>query len=130
MSKEINPSTVKKILLVIGFLVISAAIFVFWGGSQVAENTEVKQADITSKADGIYSGTYAINPVTVELEVTIKDKKITAIQIKRHINGMGGKAEGPVISAILQNQTNVADTVSGASVSSKTIMNAVWDALK
>ncbi|MFB0919119.1 MAG: FMN-binding protein [Clostridiaceae bacterium] len=129
-NKNLKESTIKRIFLVIGFLVIAAAIFIFWGGNRIAKNTQVNKIDVYSKADGVYHGSYTISPVYVELDVTIKDKKITDIKILKHTNGIGFRAEGPVIKAIIDKQSNDVDIVSGASVSSKAIMGAVWDALK
>ncbi len=130
MDKNIKETTIKRIFLVVGFLIIAAAIFIFWGGNRIAKNTEIKGIDIASKADGVYHGSYEINPVYVELNVTVKDKKITDITILKHNNGIGFRAEKPVIKDIIDKQSNQVDMVSGASVSSKAIMGAVWDALK
>lgn len=121
--RKINPFFLILIIIVI------IALYVFWGGNQAASAFTVTPVHLAGTQDGVYQGKSELSPIKVELEVTVKDQTITAIRILKHDNGIGFRAEGPVIRAILEKQTNQVDTVTGATVSSKVIMDAVGKAL-
>jgi len=78
--------------------------------------------------DGSYDGDYKAFPVTVKLNVEIKDHKMTKIAILKHDNGKGEKAE-EITDEIIKEQSLDVDIVSGATYSSMVILKAVEDAL-
>ena len=80
--------------------------------------------------DGIYYGTAANGPVKVKAKVTINDQKIAAIDLIEHRTWKGGAAEGIIPNRIIDEQTTRVDAVSGATMSSVAIMNAVEDAVQ
>ncbi|MDR1948364.1 MAG: FMN-binding protein [Spirochaetaceae bacterium] len=84
--------------------------------------------DLNKKADGVYQGKSKAGPVRVTLDVTVKDGKITAIDIVRHFNGLGKKAE-TIIPRVIEAQSLAVDVVSGATASSKAILKAIDTAL-
>lgn len=90
------------------------------------ENVEI---DMSLVADGVYEGSSDGGLVYVEVRVTVENHRISDITILKHDNGLGEAAEAMVEDMVEQN-TDCADTVSGATVSSKTIRNAVNEALK
>lgn len=122
--RKLNPFIL--ILLIVGFL----ALYIFWGGNQAASAFKVTPVDLEATADGVYGGQSELAPIKVEVEVLVEDHRIKDIRILKHDNGLGFRAEKPVIQAILDKQTNVVDSVTGATVSSKVIMDAVGNALK
>ena len=79
-------------------------------------------------ADGIYTGSYAVFPVDVELRVHVGTGRIESVDITRHVNGQGSAAEA-VADRIVEAQSLQVDTVSGATFSSLVILKAVEDAL-
>lgn len=89
----------------------------------------VMSLDFGTLADGTYAGEYSIAPVSVTVEVTVEGSKVTAIDITRHENGLGGKAER-IVSDVMQEQSLEVDAVTGATVSSKCILKAIEDALQ
>ena len=78
--------------------------------------------------DGTYEGSYSVFPVTVKLNVTVKDHKISEILILEHINGQGGKAEA-IVDQVIENQSLQVDIISGATYSSKVILKSIEEAL-
>ncbi len=66
--------------------------------------------------------------VKVSVEVTVKNHRITDICLLRHENGKGYIAES-MIPEMLEKNTSEVDTVSGATMSSKTIKAALRNAL-
>jgi uncharacterized protein with FMN-binding domain len=88
----------------------------------------VKSPDLSKIADGTYQGKSKVGPVRVTLDVTVKDKVISSIEIVRHFNGRGKKAEA-IVPEIIAAQSLDVDVVSGATGSSKAILLAVENAL-
>jgi len=83
-----------------------------------------------SLKDGIYDGKAKIGPVKVLARVTIQNQRVTNIVLLEHRNWKGKAAENIIPHRIIDKQSTKVDTVSGATVSSTAIMNAVDDAIK
>lgn len=83
---------------------------------------------ISAVEDGIYEGEVETALVKVTVVVTVADHQIRDIQLTRHENGRGAPAEAMLAEMVRQNTSEV-DTVSGATMSSKTIRAAVRNAL-
>ncbi|HCS10937.1 MAG TPA: flavocytochrome c, partial [Clostridiales bacterium] len=66
------------------------------------------------------------------VSVTLKDDKIIQIEVVSHneTKGVSENAIGTIISSIIENQTTDVDAVSGATITSKALMNAVKNALE
>ena len=79
--------------------------------------------------EGVYEGKAKSGPVSVIAEVTIQDQRITRINLLRHRNWRGEPAEKTILMRIIEEQSTKVDAVSGATVSSVAIMNAVEDAI-
>lgn len=95
------------------------------------ENTDNGKADDAAYKDGIYTGTGKGYKGNITVKVTIKDGKITAIEVTD-----GGKDDKAfldkakaIIDVMLEKQTADVDTATGATYSSKGIISAVKDAL-
>jgi len=88
----------------------------------------IQEVDLSHVQDGIHTGSYAVFPVRVRLEVTVKDHRIMDIKLLEHRNGQGSSAQS-LLGLIVQRQSLRLDTVSGATYSSKVILKAVEVAL-
>lgn len=80
--------------------------------------------------DGTYQGTYQGGPNKAIVTVTIKDRKIIHITIVEHQSWRGKKAEAPIVESIISRQSTKVDAISGATNSSRVIMNAVQNAVE
>ncbi len=80
--------------------------------------------------DGVYEGSYRGGPNSALVKVTIKDNTIVNIEIVTHRAWKGRKAELPILKRIIENQSTDVDAVSGATNSSRVIMNAVQKAIE
>ena len=117
-------------------LLIALIIFILFMimSCQVIANNAVKSidsrpvVDINDVKDGVYFGKEETPLVSVEVNVTVKDKRIVDIALLRHENGKGEKAEAMIPEMIKYNTSEV-DIVSGATLSSKVIRAAVRNAL-
>jgi len=79
-------------------------------------------------ADGAYEGEHSF----VKVRVTIKDGKMSDVEILRH--GGGGKKYADMINTltdkVVEEQSTSVDAITGATVSSKNFKKAVDNALK
>jgi uncharacterized protein with FMN-binding domain len=90
---------------------------------------EIHNFDLTNTADGTYRGESVVGPVKVVLEVVVKDRAITTIDLLQHRNGLGKKAE-VIIPRVIDAQSLEVDVISGATGSSKAILQSIENALK
>ena len=79
---------------------------------------------------GIYEGQAKTGPVKVVAKVTIQKRRITDIELLEHRNWKGSAAEKVISDRIIAEQSTKVDAVSGATFSSRAIMNAVDAAVR
>ena len=80
--------------------------------------------------DGIYEGSYRGGPNKAVVRVSIAEGKISSIKVVEHQAWRGRKAEKPIVERIIASQSTTVDAVSGATNSSRVIMNAVQNAVE
>jgi uncharacterized protein with FMN-binding domain len=81
--------------------------------------------------DGVYEGSYSSWPNSARVKVTVKEGTITDVVLIRHWASWVGKKAEPIIPLrIIEKQSANVDAVTGATNSSRVIMNAVQDALE
>ncbi|MFW6287261.1 MAG: FMN-binding protein [bacterium] len=92
-------------------------------------NLEIKEVDLTQVRDGEYIGECNTTLVSAEVKVIVEDHKIINIDILKHKNGRGEKAE-KIVDSVADKQSIQVDMVSGATGSSKVILKAIENALR
>jgi len=107
-------------ILIFGMLFLSCAPTAVIGGP----------VDHAKLNDGTYEGSDRGGPNKATVEVTIKDNSIVHIKIIEHQAWRGKKAEEPIVERIIAQQSTRVDAVSGATNSSRVIMNAVQLAIE
>ena len=81
--------------------------------------------------DGVYEGTYSSWPNKASVSVSIKNGAIADVRIISHrASWIGKKAEPVIPKRIVEKQSTNVDAVSGATNSSRVIMNAAQNALE
>lgn len=99
-----------------------------------AADVNIENIDLEKVSDGIYTAEYTYEAageygiVTAGVEVEVKDNKIITIKILKHITMMGKPAE-KIIDEVIKTQSLMVDAISGATISSKTILKAIELAL-
>jgi len=82
-------------------------------------------------ADGVYDGSYRNGPNRAEVRVTVRDGRIAQVELIRHAaSWIGHKADAVIPGRIVEQQSTDVDAVSGATNSSRVIMNAAHRALQ
>lgn len=133
MKKKKRLKIVFIVLIVIVALIVGGGFFMMRGMKKIADDALAKQVnvdiDMSQVKDGTYKGDSDGGMVKVKVEVTVKDHKITKIDLLEHENMKGKPAEAMIPEMVIKN-TDKVDGVSGATLSSKTIKNAVNVALQ
>jgi len=88
--------------------------------------------DLTNKPDGVYRGKYDVSktPISVVLDATLSNGRITHINIIKHSCSPIGKKAEKITERIISEQSLSVDVISGATASSKGILMAVENALQ
>ena len=90
---------------------------------------ENEDIDMETVEDGIFEGHSELARVKVDVKVLVKNHKLIKVELLRHECGLGHPADVIVDKMVEQNTWDV-DAVSGATVSSEIIKNAVNKALR
>lgn len=135
VSKKYNYKKKSVIIYIIVFLVLtliaSSAIILIGNinkNLEMLNEQEFYNINMSLIPDGTYFGSYNAFPISVEVNVTVKDHEITEIEILKHSNGQGAAAE-TIIDDVLEAQSLDVDAVTGATYSSKVILLAIENAL-
>ena len=90
---------------------------------------ENEDIDMETVEDGSFEGHSELDLVKVDVKVLVKNHKLIKVELLRHKCGFGHPADVIVDKMVEQNTWDV-DAVSGATVSSEIIKNAVNKALR
>ena len=85
--------------------------------------------DVDQVSDGVYYGHSETDLVKVEVSVTVSSGKIQDIEILKHECGKGLPAN-EIVNDIIKNNDIEVDAVTGATMSSEVIKDAVRNALR
>ena len=125
----------KRVLLVVLAVVIAGAItglgLIRAKMSDIERQLEgitISDVNLAQVEDGVYTGSHSVFPVSAEVRVTVRDHTITAIELVKHEHGKGEAAE-VITDRVVESQSLLVDTISGATHSSKVILKAVENAL-
>jgi uncharacterized protein with FMN-binding domain len=127
----------KRLFIILGIaagviIVIAAALIIMVNKAdenmQNLMSIKIREADLEKIEDGTYRGEYSGFPIKVVVDVTVRDSKITSVDLVKHQHGQGADAE-VMPGRIVESQSLKIDTVSGATYSSKAILIAVERAL-
>ncbi|WP_459129798.1 FMN-binding protein [Guggenheimella bovis] len=116
----------KKFKTVLLILVVLFAAFLLFqqGARREMDSVVIHNVNFSDVKDGTYQGESKVGPVEVITETTVKDGKIVKIDLIKHVKGLGGKAE-PIIDQVIKNQRLDIDVISGATASSKAILQSI-----
>jgi len=126
--------TKKRILIVVCLLVfiVFAIGIKFFNAIEDYPNEiaaiSIENIDLEGISDGRYIGECATSIVKAEVTVDVKEHKITAIVLTKHVHGQGEPAEA-IIPEVIAAQSVQVDAITGATISSKVILKAIESAL-
>lgn len=114
--------------IILLIFIILGVTFAMRKEASLHDHIEFEEIQYENLSDGIFTGNYETLFIKVELEVTIENQIIKAIEIIKHDNGKGQAAEAITYDIIDLQDVNV-DTISSATYSSQVIKKAVENAL-
>ena len=121
----------RKALLIVGgvFIVLVGimAIATFNGMGYVRKMT-INPVDLSKIDDGAHAGSFTKGRFSYSVEVAVKDHKIQAVKSTGSGQAMNAVME-EIFARIVQDQTVVVDTVSGATLTTRAVSKAVENAL-
>ncbi len=122
----------KKILII----VLGFACLLFFGCISLSISMKKSLAkiqnasiDMNNIEDGNYKGHSELGPVVVDVAVEVENHKIKKVDLLRHDCGLGHPAD-KIVNTMVEKNTYDVDAISGATVSSEIIKNAVNKALQ
>ncbi len=120
-----------KIILwiVLGFMIL-IVVMVGWAAIDPIRyrNLVVNDVKLDELPDGVYEGSFKGGRFSNSVEVTIKDHRIVDIK-KASSPEPAGKLYGQIYDKVTEKQSLAIDTVSGASITTKTSLKAIENAL-
>lgn len=102
---------------------------VLLAATQFPKKQTIQTIDLTTIPNGIYQGECNNGLDAAKVSVTVDAHRITAIDLQQHRHGKGKPAEA-IIHEVIQQQSLDVDAVSGATLSSNTILKAIANALE
>jgi uncharacterized protein with FMN-binding domain len=111
----------KKIILSIGAVLVGSCAF-------AAGVAPLKPADVAPLTDGVYAGKAGGHHGSVQVAVIVQKGKIYRVEVTRH-KEKRSKEMKTIARRILAKQSVKVDAISGATLSSKAVMNATKNAL-
>ncbi|MBN1351147.1 FMN-binding protein [candidate division KSB1 bacterium] len=90
---------------------------------------EIADIDFKSVKTGTYTATCDKKIVKATVTVEVENNRVTNIQIIKHECGKGKKAE-VIVKQVIDSQSLMVETITGATGSSKVILKAIESALK
>ena len=120
----------KRIKNICSYLIIFSLFGLFIYSCQIAPmiGESIRQEHL---ADGVYEGSYRSGPNSAKVKVTITEGKIVNIELVEHFSSwIGQKVDNIIQQRIILKQSTRVDAVTGATNSSRVIMNAVQIAVE
>lgn len=118
------------IIMLIILIAIFAGIMIFKAQkfNTYMDNLVINDIDLTNVDDGLYIGKVNAGVINVKVAVDVKENRIINLEILKHTNGQGDKAN-KIVDDIKNSQTLMVDNITGATLSSKVIKKAIENAL-
>jgi len=120
----------KRYLKTFYLIIFTAGLVLSFAGCQIAPlmGTPVVSEGLR---DGVYEGEYRKGINNAVVKVIIADGRITDIELVKHFSSwIGNNANTVIPTRIVKQQSTRVDAVSGATNSSRVIMNAVQKAVE
>ncbi len=117
-------------VFILFILVLGGGIFFISRGVEAGEALEINNVDLSRLSDGAYSGAYEGGRWTNVVNVTVKDHKITGVEIVKDVLFPKPEVTAELVEKVLEKQSPNIDAVSGSTVTSKAYLKSIENALK
>jgi len=110
-------------------LIIGGSGFYITRGLNSGKNMIIKPIDASQLENGVYKGIYNGGRWSNEVNVTIKDKKVTSIAIVKSVVFEKPEVSTELINEVIKKQNTNVDVIGGATVTSKVYLKSIENAL-
>lgn len=117
------------IVILMFILVSGGGMFYLSRGLDAGKSLVINGIKPSALSDGTYIGKYSGGRWTNELKVTIKDKKITQIDVMKDVMVPKPEWTKELFNSVIEKQSTNVDTVSGATITSKAYLKSIETAL-
>lgn len=120
----------KILAAIIAVIVLFSAVMtmVMSQGLKAGSNLEINGIDLSSVKDGVYNGKYDAGRFSNQLNVTVKDHKITKIEVVKDVTFSSAAVSEAVFTKVIEEQKIQFDAIAGATVTSKAYLKAIENA--
>ena len=121
----------KIALISLGVIVLILAVVSVWmtRGLNEIQDMDIEEVDLNTIQDGTYIGDFDGGRWSNQVEVIIKDHKITDVNIVEDIRFPMEDIADKIFNQVIQQQDTVPDVISGATVTSKAYLKSLENAL-
>jgi uncharacterized protein with FMN-binding domain len=116
-------------VVIIFALIIGGFGFYMTRNLSSVKNLPVSHIDISQLKDGIYTGKYDAGRFSNEVKVSIKDNKITKIDVTKKEAFANEDVTQKLLKEVIKKQNTDVDTISGATVTSKAYLKSIENAI-
>jgi uncharacterized protein with FMN-binding domain len=116
-------------IFIVLVVIVTGGIAFISSGLKSGSKITVSNVNLSSVKDGIYDGKYRAGRWSNEVKVTVKDHKITQIDVVKDVLIPDPKVTKEILSRVIENQDTTIDTISGATVTSKAYLKSIETAL-
>jgi uncharacterized protein with FMN-binding domain len=98
-------------------------------GLEEGLNVNIAPVDLILKEDGVYKGSYDFGRWSNELTITVKNNRITKIEITDDMMFVNPDVRNELFKRVMEKQNTTVDAVSGGTVSCKAYLKSIENAL-
>lgn len=117
------------IIFIVLLLVGGGFVFYLSRGLEEVSNMSIEDVNISALEDGVYNGKYDGGRWTNEVEVTIKDSKITNINLVKDVVFSKPEVKEEMLNKVIEEQSIDVDAISGSTVTCKAYLKSIENAL-
>lgn len=116
--------------LMVFILITAGGMFYLTRGLGSSCKLVINDLKLSAVKDGAYNGKYKNGRWTNEVNVTVKDHKITNIDLVKDVLFSKPEVTKEVFSKVIKEQNINIDTISGSTITSKAYLKSIENALK
>ena len=114
---------------IFAFSLLAVLLLLITDCSLILSNMDVSMPSLSGKPDGVFYGE-TNTPFPVKLDVSVQNERLAEIKIIEHYCSPIGKQAEKIIFEVIRKQSLDVDVVSGATMSSISILKAIENALQ
>ena len=111
-------------------LITAGGIFFLTRGLALGSKLVINDVKLSAVKDGAYNGEYKDGRWTNEVNLTVKDHKITSIELVKDVLFPKPEVTKELFNKVVKEQNINIDAISGSTITSKAYLKSIENALK